>query len=131
MPEPPHTLRRSRPGDIVLWLLRRRQRFRVTGTSMLPLLKPGEEVLMAPRRYGVRSPLSIGAQPPPYPQPGEIVVALHPEKPALKLIKWVVWVEADGRCYLKGLNMEASTDSRSFGLVASSYLLGRVVCRFP
>jgi hypothetical protein len=59
------------------------------------------------------------------------VVALHPEKPTLKLIKWVVWVEADGYCYLKGLNMEASTDSRSFGLVAPIYLLGRVVCRFP
>ena len=34
--------------EIVLWLLRLRRRFRVTGASMFPLLSEGDEVLIDP-----------------------------------------------------------------------------------
>ena len=38
--------------EFVLWLLGRRQRLRVVGNSMLPLLRPDDEVLIDPRAYG-------------------------------------------------------------------------------
>jgi nickel-type superoxide dismutase maturation protease len=118
-PTPPQTLRSLHLADLGRWLLRQRQRFRVAGLSMQPLLHPGEEVLINPQAY--RTAL---------PQPGDLVVAEHPHQPGLKLIKWVVSVEPGG-CFLKGLNETASTDSRSFGLVPPQKLLGQVVCRFP
>jgi signal peptidase I len=37
--------------EFLLWLLRRRRRFRVTGNSMLPLLNLGDEVLVDPKAY--------------------------------------------------------------------------------
>lgn len=117
-PAPP-TLRASRLRDVGLWLLRRRQRFRVTGDSMRPLLSPGEEVLIDPTAYRHAPP-----------QPGDLVVAHHPQQPRLRLIKWVVAVDDQG-CFLQGLNLTASTDSRSFGQVPLTDILGRVVCRFP
>ncbi|MBD0267848.1 MAG: nickel-type superoxide dismutase maturation protease [Cyanobacteria bacterium Co-bin8] len=116
----PDTLRHSYLWDVFLWLLRRRRRFRVVGQSMLPLLQPGEEVLVDLNAYSVKPPCS-----------GDIVVARQPQKPDLQIVKWVVRVEADGRCYLQGLNLAESTDSRSFGLVPLEAILGRVVCRFP
>ena len=117
--DPPHSLRPSRWVDVTLWLLRRRRRFRVTGDSMQPLLRPGEEVLMHPRAYAIAQP-----------QPGDIVVAQHPHRPDLRVIKWVVVVDPHG-CFLQGVNLAASTDSRSFGLVPFDAILGQVVCRFP
>lgn len=116
---PPSALRSSRLRDVALWLLRRRRRFRVTGLSMVPLLKPGEEVLLNPQAYRRSAP-----------QPGDLVVAVHPTRPHLRLIKWVVYGEG-GDYFLRGINTAASTDSRNFGLVPSHCLLGRVVCRFP
>ncbi|NMF85365.1 nickel-type superoxide dismutase maturation protease [Nodosilinea sp. P-1105] len=118
-PGPPSALRSSRLRDIALWLLRRRQRFRVTGRSMVPLLKPGEEVLLNPRAYRRSDP-----------QLGDLVVAIHPTCPHLRLIKWVVYGEG-GDYFLGGINTAASTDSRDFGLVPGHCLLGQVVCRFP
>ncbi|HEY9881912.1 MAG TPA: S26 family signal peptidase [Leptolyngbyaceae cyanobacterium] len=100
---------------------------------MLPLLQPGEEVLVDPTAY-VRSHSQISPRnsiKPSLPQSGDIVVARQPHNPDLRIIKWVVFVEDDGRCYLQGLNLEESTDSRRFGLVSPTLILGRVVCRFP
>jgi nickel-type superoxide dismutase maturation protease len=95
----------------------------VVGYSMAPLLMPGEEVLVNPQAYHSRTP-----------QAGDLVVARHPHRPQLWLIKWVVYgVGPQGRVryFLAGLNPEASTDSRSFGLVPRDHLLALVVCRFP
>lgn len=86
---------------------------------MQPLLSPGEEVLIDPAAYRHRLP-----------QPGETVVAEHPQRPGFCLIKWVVAVETQG-CFLQGVNLAASTDSRSFGWVPLEGILGRVICRFP
>jgi len=86
---------------------------------MQPLLSSQQEVLVDPTAFRRRRP-----------NPGDLVVAQHPQRPDLRLIKWVVYVEHD-RCFLKGLNPAASTDSRDFGLVTKEQLVGRVLCRFP
>lgn len=104
----------------ILWLLRRYRRFRVTGNSMLPLLSPGQEVLIDPTAYRDTLPLL-----------GDIVVAKHPKQPELYIIKRVEFEESDGRCYLKGDNPNVSSDSRQFGLVSQADLQGKVICLFP
>ncbi len=116
---PPSHLPASQWKDVVLWILRQRKRFRITGNSMQPLLQPQEEVLINPRAYQTRMP-----------QPGDLVVINHPHQSNLRLIKWVVYVDTDG-CFVKGLNLLASTDSREFGLVKREHLVGKVLCRFP
>lgn len=87
---------------------------------MLPLLPAGCEVLIDPFAYRQRLP-----------EPDDIVVAYHPKQPSLCIIKRVQFVEPDGRCYLKGDNASASSDSRQFGWVACDQLQGKVVCLFP
>lgn len=104
--------------EMLLWLLRRRYRLRVVGQSMVPLLQPGEEVLVDGRAYG--------AEPP---EPGDVVVARHPHRD-LKLVKRVTTVREDGSCLLSGDNPRESSDSRQFGAVPRDHILGRVTCRF-
>jgi nickel-type superoxide dismutase maturation protease len=105
--------------EFVLWVLRKRKRFRVKGNSMLPLLKPQEEVLIDPK---------IDPNQPP--KAGEIVVAQHPTQNNLQLIKRVASVSEDGSLFLEGDNWKESTDSRTFGTVKLEQIVGRVTCRF-
>ncbi|ELR96637.1 nickel-type superoxide dismutase maturation protease [Gloeocapsa sp. PCC 73106] len=103
---------------MLLWFLRQRSRLRVVGRSMLPTLQPGDEVLVNYRAYQ-RS----------LPQVGDIVVAWHPEKPRLRVIKRLTMIGEDGCCVLLGDNPEESTDSRYWGGVTLSHILAQVVCR--
>lgn len=105
--------------EFLLWLLRRRRRFRVTGNSMLPLLKPGEEVLIDPTAYRHQRP-----------QPGQIVVAQHPYQPTIRLVKRITAVMEDNQYMLVGDNPTESTDSRIFGPVTDRHIIGRVTSRF-
>ena len=82
---------------------------------MLPLLQPGDRVLVNQGAY--RSKL---------PEVGDLVVAYHPDRPQLLLVKRVAAVLDDGRCVLMGDNPDRSTDSRSFGAVSVRKILGRV-----
>ena len=107
------------PRELLLWVLRRRWRFRVTGDSMSPALVPGQEVLADPRAYRARLPV-----------PGDIIVVRHPYRTDLRLIKRVSHVDEDGLCFLEGDNPTESTDSRSFGSVGEENILGRVTSRF-
>ena len=104
---------------LLLWV-GKRARFCITGNSMLPLLKPGDEVLVNPKAYAKQSP-----------EPGDWVIAIHPFQPMQKIIKEVVAVEGD-RFLIMGKNAAESTDSRSFGWLTKEQrrLQGRVVCRF-
>jgi hypothetical protein len=74
-----HPLPSASGWQVWLWLLRRRRRFRVTGDSMLPLLQPGQEVLVDLAAYRQQPP-----------QAGDIVVAYHPQQPQLPIVKRVL-----------------------------------------
>ena len=70
---------------------------------MLPTLRPGERVLFDRLWYELRQP-----------QVGGIVLARHPSRPGVRMIKRVVEDGADGYI-LHGDNSEESTDSRQLG----------------
>lgn len=106
-------------SEFVLWLLGKRKRFRVKGNSMLPLLKPEEEVLIYLRFHHHQS-LNVG----------DIVVAKHPHRNDLQIIKRVDFISEEGKLFLRGDNPEESTDSRQFGMVCLEEIIGRVTCRF-
>lgn len=105
--------------ELLLWLLRRRSRLRVTGDSMRPTLAPGDVVLIDPRAYRQGR----------VPAWDDIVVAGHPHQPDLPIIKRVGIVEEDGQCLLLSDNPAAGTDSRHFGTVPARDLRGRVTSK--
>ncbi len=87
---------------------------------MMPVLSPGDEVLIDPRVYARRAP-----------RPGEIVVARHPYRTGVRMIKRVRSVRPDGGCELVGDNPSESTDSRALGIVAPGAIVGCVTSRLP
>ncbi len=105
--------------EFLLWILRRRKRFRVTGKSMQPLLQPGEEILINPHAYG-QSP----------PQVDDLVVVIHPHKSNLEIVKRIVEIRESNTYFLQGDNLSHSTDSRNFGTVALNLIRGKVTSRF-
>ena len=111
-------LQKSNKKELLLWLFRRRRRFRVVGASMLPTLRAGEEVLLDTHAYDHVAP-----------QVGDIVVAYHPEQPDLKIIKRVGEVMENG-LFLSSDNPSAGNDSRQFGVVGMDKVVGRVNGRF-
>ena len=104
---------------LFLLLIQKRRRFRVVGESMLPLLQPGEEILIDPAAY-VNS----------LPQVNDIVIISHPRNPELTIVKRVTEVGADGRYFVRGDNLEASIDSRQWGKIELNHILGKVTNRF-
>ena len=78
---------------------------------MLPILKPGDEVLCDPH-----GPLSVG----------DIVVARHPHRRDVRLIKSLTAFDAKGNAVLEGTNQAESTDSRTIGSVPPDLLVGPV-----
>jgi nickel-type superoxide dismutase maturation protease len=99
--------------DIISLLFNYSQRYRVEGDSMLPTLKHGEEVLVQPTET-----LQIG----------DVVVAKHPFKQSVIIIKRISEINEKG-LFLLGDNPIESTDSRSFGEVSKKNVLGKVVCK--
>ena len=95
--------------------LGRRKRFRVAGESMAPGLRDGDPVWVDPRAYRASAP-----------RPGDVVLARHPFKRSVRMIKRVADVGPD-RCTLIGDNPTESTDNRTFGAVPLSRILGKVV----
>jgi nickel-type superoxide dismutase maturation protease len=112
-----HGLRKAGWGELLRLALGWRRRFRVEGNSMLPLLKPNDEVLIT-----TTGNVSL--------KQGDIVVARHPRETDFILIKQVNSILEDGQIELVGLNQEASTDSREFGSVNHSNILGKVTSIF-
>lgn len=105
-------------AEFLLWVVGRRSRHRIEGRSMLPTLKPGDEILYNPKAYDQSSP-----------HIGDVVIAQHPQQPALRIIKRVLAVEGSD-CWLLGDNRFESRDSRHFSWLPNRLLLGQVECRF-
>jgi nickel-type superoxide dismutase maturation protease len=103
--------------EIGLWMLGKRWRFCVAGDSMLPTLHSGEDVLVMP--ISAQSRLFVG----------DIVVCLHPLKPAVRMVKRVSEIFYDGSCYVLSDNAAAGSDSRAFGVVDRKFIVGRVTSR--
>ena len=103
--------------EIWQWVLGKRWRVRVDGNSMLPTLKPGEDVLLLP----VSRMTAIA--------PGDIVVCFHPQRPALRMVKRVSETFYDGGCYVLSDNAAEGSDSRSFGVVDRKLIVGLVTSR--
>ena len=60
---------------------------------------------------------------------GDIVLAQHPYKRSVKMLKRVEKIDENGRFSLVGDNPNESTDSRTFGTVSIEYIYGKAVCR--
>ena len=85
---------------------------------MQPPLEPGDRVLV--RRLGRKTAPCLGS----------VVVAWHPQRSGLRLIKRLSRVDSTG-LWLLGDNPAESTDSRQLGAVPANLLIGEVVGRLP
>lgn len=93
-------------------------RFRITGASMFPLLQPGDEVLVNVRAYRQRPP-----------QIGDVVMVQHPRE-EVRMVKRVTAVLPNDTYYVEGDNPGQSSDSRTFGPLPRTCILGRVTSLF-
>ncbi|WP_433239314.1 nickel-type superoxide dismutase maturation protease [Actinomadura nitritigenes] len=106
-------------GALLLALAGTRGRLRtvaVDGDSMLPALAPGDWLVVL---AGVR------------PRPGDVVIARHPERADVLIVKRVAhrsgtgwWLESDNQ------RARGRRDSWDFGAVPDGHVLGRVVARY-
>lgn len=86
----------------------------IVGPSMEPALRNGDWWLVrAARAY----------------RPGDVVALRHPRRPDLLIVKRITRIEADG-LWVEGDNRPASDDSRAFGAVPATLLVGRLVLRY-
>jgi nickel-type superoxide dismutase maturation protease len=90
-------------------------RVAVAERSMEPTLRPGDWLLVL-RAGRVR--------------PGQVVVAWHPSRPSLLLVKRALRREAGGWWLQSDSPNGASADSRSFGPVPPALIQGRVLLRY-
>lgn len=103
--------------NLLAWLVRRRRRVRVAGYSMVPTLDDGEFVLIDPARV---------------PRAGDLVVAQHPRpspdqaSSQVFVVKRLTERRSDGRLILGSDNPAAGTDSRTWGPVDPSLIVGTV-----
>jgi nickel-type superoxide dismutase maturation protease len=100
--------------DRILYFLGLRQAFRVEGDSMKPTLNNDDVVLIEKT-----STVAVG----------DVVLAQHPYKQSVRMLKRVEKIDENGRFTLVGDNPQESTDSRTFGTVSIEYIYGKAVCR--
>jgi nickel-type superoxide dismutase maturation protease len=101
---------------ILSWRLRGGRICKVRGHSMRPDFESGDVVLLD---SSSRRDPPIGA--------GDVVVTRHPFRRNTRILKRVEHLTEEGRLFLKGDDLEGSTDSRSFGSIDPSAVLGVVV----
>ena len=94
------------------------RRFRVEDDSMRPALEPGDYVLVNRWAYKFRSPAK-----------GDLVVVRDPETPQRFLVKRVSEVPDGMQIRLAGDNADHSRDSRAFGPIALTEIVGKVWIR--
>ena len=99
--------------DRILYRIGRRRAFLVEGDSMTPTLKHGDVVL-------INSNAEFGV--------GDVVLAKHPYRSSVRILKRIAEIEQNGTLLLTGDNPAESTDSRIFGAVSIESIIGKVVC---
>ena len=97
--------------EIFLLTIGKRKRLRVTGDSMSPCLKNGDEIL-------IKKVVNLKI--------GDVVLANHPFKQSVKILKRISEITEDGKYFLVGDNLIESTDSRTFGTISLNEILGKV-----
>jgi len=95
---------RAVPGSHAILAFLTARRVVVRGRSMLPALAPGERVLFDRLAYVSELPRA-----------GDIVLARHPARPGVRMIKRIADVVGRDEYLLLGDNEKASTDSRTLG----------------
>lgn len=98
----------------VLFYLGMRRAIRVEGDSMLPNLKNGDGILI-----DADAKISIG----------DIILAKHPFKKSVIILKRLAEIDQNGNYFLVGDNPSESSDSRTFGALSAKHILGKAVCR--
>jgi nickel-type superoxide dismutase maturation protease len=97
------------------------RRVEVVGSSMVPALLPGDRLVVVRRPWPTVR----------WPEPGQVVALLDPRDADRLLVKRVRAVHrGEGTLEVVGDDLEASTDSRSFGPVPRSSIVGRAVYRY-
>ena len=87
-----------------------REIFKIEGNSMFQALKNGDLVLINPS-----AELEIG----------DIVLARHPFKQSVKIIKRIAEILSGEKYILLGDNLDESSDSREFGAISAKDILGK------
>lgn len=62
------------------------------------------------------------------PRPGDDIVFFHPDKDDFKMLKRIA-NRSGKKFYVRGINEEYSTDSRAFGAITKSDIVGKVCYR--
>jgi nickel-type superoxide dismutase maturation protease len=108
------TLPDADESDEIAYLGGLREIFRVAGDSMLPALKDGDLVLID-RRAELET--------------GDIVLARHPFRQSVKIIKRIAEILPGEKYFLLSDNPDEGTDSRSFGAISAKDILGKAGAR--
>ncbi len=88
---------------------------RVIGPSMEPAMQTGDYwVVWRTKRL----------------RPGDAALLQHPLRPDLLIVKRLIFSPEPGWWWVQGDNPHSSDDSRSFGPVAGSAMVGRVTFRY-
>ena len=104
-------VKKAKWKELLLYFLGQRKAFLVEGDSMTPTLADGDKVLVDAKGY-----IAVG----------DVVLAKHPYKSDVKVVKRVSEIAGDGRLTLSGDNPTESTDSRAFGTVSLESIIGKV-----
>jgi nickel-type superoxide dismutase maturation protease len=94
-------------------------RLRVAGESMVPVLLPGDRLLVWRGLGPFRPPIRVG----------DLVALADPRDPARVVVKRVAGRDGT-EIFVRGDNEAASTDSRHFGPVPAAAIRGRVIYRY-
>ncbi|MDO8619580.1 MAG: S26 family signal peptidase [Candidatus Daviesbacteria bacterium] len=85
-------------------------RFTIYGNSMLPVLKPGQDILILCWFLSFKK--------------GDLVVF---KKGNIEMVKRVRQISSDRGIFVLGDNEKESTDSRKFGWIKKSEIIGKVI----
>jgi nickel-type superoxide dismutase maturation protease len=96
-------------------------RVAVAERSMEPVLRPGDWLLVR-RTVRTGRPVQV--------RPGQLVVARHPGRPGMLIVKRAARREPGGWWLASESPAHGAADSRAFGVVPSSLIEGRVLLRY-